>query len=300
MKPKSVTGTGTETEAEVEESPTEIDIPEDDQLRGALNALMTDGDGLSVPRLLELAEVSREADNFESLRRSLHRFLQKEEGSRLHPQLRVRLINLCRERLPNLDILTPAFYVGSEKMCAAMQRAASTFYSVRPDRFEELKKQAQGRFFLYKKPVSPVLSAWIIRSYCRVWAASGFMMVAEYQDGSFRSKDIGSEVVHEFYVGTCTKKDGVLTLMLRHLANGAIKNIYFDNIGFDSTTKLVTGGYGIAVETCEAFTPGRLASSGCVLKRIPDSFTFGAISKLTNIVHRDDVDPVIVSHIFGS
>lgn len=289
---------GTTDGSDAEESP--VELGEDDQLREAVRQRL-ELDNMSLGKLLGLVGFPRTSEGFDAMRKSLGRFL-KGDG-RLSHHLYVRLINLCRDRLPNHDVLTPAFYSGFEKMCAAMNRSVGDFNRVRSDRFAELKMQAQGRFLLYKRPVNPRLSGWIIRSYCRIWAASttsgNVMMVAEHQDGTFGNRDIGSEVVHDFYVGICTKKDGVLTLILRHLINGAIKNIYFDNTGFDSTTKLITSGYGLAVETCDSFSPGRLALSGCVLKRIPENFTFREISALTNFAHRENIDQEIASHVYG-
>jgi len=253
--------------------------------------------GLTQAAFVEMLGVPRRSGTFNSTVKAMSRFEKSEAkspGSTLYP----RLLKLFQNDLPGLDILDPDLYPDEVVECGHYHNSHRKFHGIRDTRFFELAEQLSTRYLIYKKPVNPHFKGMILRSYARFHPhKSGAMVALEYQKIVLHHKDTGTTNDTDFYIGICTRKDGVLAIMMRQMHNGAIKHFFFTHIALDSTSQMITGAMGYVVETCDAFTDGRLAVSGCAISCIPDSYTLDQIDALNNMVPASDVDDVIAAHV---
>ena len=207
--------------------------------------------GVSRPEFLRMIGVP-DSRQFESHVRSLARF---EEGAGgLAPYLRAKLLQHFRRKLPHMDILDFSLYATEATECGNLHLQLKAFHKIPDGRVDEVAPQASGRFFWYKKPVNPNRKNRILRSYAKIQRptpSASFLMAIEYQKAVFESVDIGHQVDHDFFMGICTKKDGVLVLPMRQLHHGAIKTIYVDAMAVDTDNGLINRGFGVAMETCD-------------------------------------------------
>jgi hypothetical protein len=168
--------------------------------------------GVSRPEFLREIWIERSDSNFDTYVKTIERF---EGGSSAHlqPHLRAKLLDFFRDDLPELDVLDLSFYLEHIPICEEFYEQVRKFYSIRPNRIEELKKQALGRFFMYKKPVNPHNQHLILRTYAKILipeATHNFAMVMEYQKCTYESEDVGKQIDHDFYVGFATRRTGHL------------------------------------------------------------------------------------------